>query len=227
MSGDPVVDPGRRALPGVGLVSTRLGERMLRVVEVVAQRGARLGLPPVGTRKRGDAIAEPVETETVVDREVDAARPLGHRRDESPRCRRSTSAPIAARTPATRLASSAGTPSARSVCRFARDRRRVGTDHEIGQPGRRLSATGSRNRVTVASEVEVDRMADQPPGAAFDEPARGEEHPVLRRRRDEEVERVDRGPRARRSRTRRGRRCAPARAPGGWCRSRRPDATGS
>ena len=57
---DPVVERRRSVVASTASVSARCG-----VGEVVAQRGARLGLPPIGARQRGDALAEPVEPEAV------------------------------------------------------------------------------------------------------------------------------------------------------------------
>ncbi len=71
MLGQPRVDARLVRAGGVGLGDHRGGERVLRLVEVVAERGACLGLPPVGARQRGDALAQSVETEPIVEQELD------------------------------------------------------------------------------------------------------------------------------------------------------------
>jgi hypothetical protein len=57
--------PCRDAIGGtrchIGLTEVGLGQLAVRVVELVAERRARFGLPAVGARQLGDAVTEPVE----------------------------------------------------------------------------------------------------------------------------------------------------------------------
>ena len=184
-----------RAAPVASVsVSTASVERVLRLVEVVAERGARLGLPAVGARQRGDAVAQAVESEAVVEQELDAGDRRGRRGRARARGRRPGARPARRRSPR---------PGARGRARPRRRRsgRSVASAASADRPHQRGRAATAVDRVHAGAEAldgrtERERLgvAHQPARRALDQPTHEEEHLVLHRRGDDEIEGVDRGP---------------------------------
>ena len=146
----------------------------MQVDDVVAERGAGLGLPTIGagsaaTRSRIQSSRR--RSAKVKNRprhrvDVDASRhgDVGdHERAERDGERGNVARELG------------GDPFGAQLFGFGRDRGGVGPDHEVGQPRRPPPHTGPEP-VDRRSELERRRAPDQPPGAALDEPPGGEEH---------------------------------------------------